>query len=126
MSVLSASIPEESEWVYRIFDRRSVSIKAKNDNIRKLAVIDLATGLPFTVEVPESVSAEAIEVEKAYFASMRVYTAKNLAGVVPEYFEFFQVVDVDRSMDDFIKAYWLYPRHIKFELVEAEELDSTA
>jgi len=29
---------------------------------------------------------------------------------------------VDQSMEDFIKAYWLYPKLIRFELAEAEPL----
>jgi len=42
--------------------------------------------------------------------------------VAPEYIEFFKVLDVDQIAEDFIKAYWIYPKYIKFELVEVEPL----
>ena len=111
-----------SNWVYRIFDRRTVSIKAKNDEVRKIAAIDLATNLPFAIEVPSNMSMESFELEKAIYASLKVYTAQNVEGVSSEYVEFFKVIDVDQTTEDFIKAYWLYPKLIKFELVEIESI----
>ena len=119
---LSVSSENRIDWVYRIFDRRTVSVKAKNDQVRKIAAVDLLTSLPFVVEVPIDVSMENLEIEKAYFASLKVYTARNIEGAASEYVEFFEVLDVDQSMEDFIKAYWLYPKLIRFELVEAEPL----
>ncbi len=118
------SISEDKlEWVYRIFDRRAISIKAKNESVRKIAAVDLLTSLPFGVDVPKGVPIENLEAEKAYYASLNVYTSKNVEGVQPEYMDFFQVIDVDQSMEDFIKAYWLYPKLIKFEVVEIEPLN---
>ncbi len=119
---MSVSSKNSNDWVYRIFDRRTVSIKAKNEQVRKLAAVDLSTSLPFGIDVPADVPMESLEVEKAYFASLKVYTAKDLKTVPPEFVEFFGVLDVDQPMEDFIKAYWLYPKLIKFELVEAEPL----
>jgi hypothetical protein len=84
--------------------------------------MDLLTNLPFGIEVPENVPIEIVEIDKAYFASLKVYTARNIAGVPPDLVEFFEVLDVDQSMEDFIKTYWLYPKLIKFELVEVEPL----
>ncbi|HTY74619.1 MAG TPA: hypothetical protein VMD05_03535 [Candidatus Nanoarchaeia archaeon] len=118
--VLSDSLSKASEWVYRIFDRRTISIKAKNDKVRKIAAVDLATNLSFAIDVPMEVSLESLEVSKEYFASIKVYTAQNTEAAPPGAAEFFKVVDVDRPMDEFIKAYWLYPKMIKFELVEFE------
>jgi hypothetical protein len=63
-----------------------------------------------------------VEVEKAYMARFKVYTARDAADAAPDYVEFFQVLDVDQAAEDFIKAYWMYPKYIKFELVEAEPL----
>ncbi len=118
------SISEDKlEWVYRIFDRRAISIKAKNEAVRKIAAVDLLTSLPFGIDVPKGVPIENLEAEKAYYASLNVYTSKNVEGVQPEYMDFFQVIDVDQSMEDFIKAYWLYPKLIKFEVVEIEPLN---
>ena len=122
MLFLSVSSENRIDWVYRIFERRTVSVKAKNEQVRKIAAVDLLTSLPFGVEVPIDVPMENLEIEKAYFASLKVYTARNIEGTAPEYVEFFEVLDVDQSIEDFIKAYWLYPKLIRFELVEAEPL----
>ncbi len=120
MLFLSISSKNSQGWVYRIFDRRTVSVKAKNEDVRKIAAIDLQTNLPFGIEVPEAVPMQNIEIDKAYFALLKVYTAQNVNDVPPENMDFFKVLDVEQSMEDFIKAYWIYPKLIKFELVEAE------
>ena len=119
---MSDSLSKPSNWVYRIFDRRTISVRAKNEQARKLAAVDLVTNLPFAVEVPMEVALESLEVAKEYFASMKVYTTQKIEDVPPDFAEFFEVVDVDHSMDEFIKAYWLFPKMIKFELVEAEPI----
>ncbi len=119
---MSTSPEKENNWVYRIFDRRPVSVKAKNEQVRKIAAIDVSTNLPFAIDVPAEVSLDDVEVEKAYLAALKVYTARNIEGVAPEYNEFFNVLDVDQAIEDFIKAYWVYPKHIRFELVEVEPL----
>jgi hypothetical protein len=122
VSILSASLGKSTDWNYRIFDRRTISIKGKNEEVRKLATIDLQTNIPFSIEVPKEISLETLEVEKTYYVSLKVYTARDTPGITPDLTEFFQVLDVDQSMEDFIKTYWLYPKLIKFELVEAELL----
>jgi len=61
-----------------------------------------------------------VEVEKAYLAASKVYTARNVEGVAPEYIEFFKGLDVYQNAQDFIKAYWIYSEYIQFELVEME------
>jgi len=97
-------------------------VKGINNEVRKIAVVDLSTNLPFGIDVPSEVKMEELEVEKAYFASLKVYTAQKTENVPKEFVEFFNVLDVDQSIEDFIKAYWLYPKLIRFELVEAEPL----
>ena len=120
-TVLTAS-KNEADWVFRIFDRRPISIKAKNEQVRKIAAVDVATNMPFGLDVPLGVPLEQVEVEKAYTVRFKVYTARNAADVAPDYVEFFRVLDVDQAAEDFIKAYWMYPKYIKFELVELEPL----
>ena len=119
MSVFS---DKTENWVYRIFDRRTVSVKGRNEQVRKIAVVDLQTNVPFAIEVPGDVSWDGVESEKSYYVSLKVYTAREIVGVPPDFVDFFEAVDVDQSIEDFIKAYWLYPKLIKFELVEAEPL----
>jgi hypothetical protein len=85
-----------------------------------MAAIDLVTNLPFAIEVPHSISLDSVDLENAIYASLKVYTAENIGGVPQEYVEFFKVLDVDQSIEDFIKAYWLFPTLIRFELVEME------
>jgi hypothetical protein len=65
---------------------------------------------------------DTLEVGKAYFVTFKVYTLKKVPDVSNDFVEFFQNVDVDQSVEDFIKAYWLFPTYIKFELAEAEPL----
>ncbi len=119
---MSVSSENKVDWVYRIFDRRPVSLKAKNEQVRKIAAIDLSTNLPFGLEVPENVSLKDVEVEKSYLAAFKVYTARNVEGVTPECVEFFEVLDVDQTAEAFIKVYWVYPKLVKFELVEVEPM----
>jgi hypothetical protein len=116
---LSVSSDNGIGWIFRIFDRRTILVKAKNEQVQKIAVVDLSTNLPFSIDISKNVS---IKIEKTYFASLKVYTARNVSGVSTDALEFFEVLDVDQSIEDFIKMYWLYPKLIKFELVEAEPL----
>jgi hypothetical protein len=97
-------------------------VKGKSDDARKLSVIDALTGLPFPLEVPTDFEMQRLDMEKGYFATFKIYTLKKAEGVTAEFVEFFQVLDVDQKTEDFIKAYWLYPSYIRFELVEAEPL----
>jgi hypothetical protein len=122
LEVSFLSVPTENRinWVYRVFDRRTISIKAMNKEVRKIAAIDLKTNLPFTIEVPTEVSMESLVLEKAYYASLKVYTDREVKDVQQDFIPFFKVVDVDQPIEDFIKAYWLYPKLIRFELVEVE------
>jgi hypothetical protein len=118
---MSASLDIESDWNFRVFDKRLVVVKAKNESVRKVAVVDVVTNLPFAVEVPGMVSMQELSVDKEYLANFRVYTSKNLEGVDEDFTDFFEALDVDQSIEDFIKAYWVYPSKIRFELIDVEE-----
>ena len=124
VNFLSASLNIESDWNFRVLEKRLVVVKTKAENVGKIAVLDSATNLMFTVEVKENISQTPISqltAGKEYLFNIRVLTSKNLEDVKPDAISFFEAVDIEQSMDDFIKAYWLYPTKIRFQLVEAEE-----
>ena len=58
---------------------------------------------------------------KEYIFNLKVETSKNLDSVKADAISFFEAVDIDQTMEDFIKAYWLYPTKVRFQLTEAEE-----
>jgi hypothetical protein len=121
---LSASLNIENDWNFRALEKRLVVVKTKNENIGKVAVLDASTNLMVTVEVSQKVSATPITqltAGKEYLFNIRVLTSKNLDDVKADAISFFEAVDIEQSMDDFIKAYWLYPSKIRFQLTEAEE-----
>ena len=118
---MSDSLDVESDWNFRVFDKRLVVVKAKNVNVRKVAVLDVLTSLPFAVEVPDLISMEELTVGTEYLANLRVYTSKNLEGVDEDFTDFFEALDVDQSIEDFMNAYWIYPSKIRFELIDVEE-----
>ena len=93
----------------------------KNENVRKAAATDVLTNLPFAINVPENIPMENLQTEKEYLAQLKVYTSNNLEGIDEEFFNFFDAVDIDQALDDFIKAYWVYPSKIRFELADLEE-----
>jgi len=118
---MSASLDIAGDWNFRVSDKRLIVVKAKNDGARKVAALDVLTNLPFAVEVPEVISMQKLIAGKDYLANLRVYTSKNLEGVDSEFTDFFEALDIDQSIEDFIKAYWVYPSKIRFELVDVEE-----
>jgi hypothetical protein len=119
---VSASLDKNSDWNYRSIDSRPVTVKGKNGDIRKVSVIDVLTGLPFPLETPTDFDMRSLDIEKGYFATFKIYTLKKVEGVPADFVEFFEVLDVGQKTEDFIKAYWLYPTYISFELVETEPL----
>jgi hypothetical protein len=88
--------------------------------MRKAVAIDLVVNLPFAIQISEEVSVEAIEAEKTFSATLKVYTSKSVESVESEHMEFFEVLDVDQRFEDFVKAYWMYPNYITFELTKIE------
>jgi hypothetical protein len=118
---MSASWDIASDWNFRVFDKRLLVVKTKNESVRKVAVLDVLTNLTFAVELPETISIQELIVDKEYLADLRVYTAKNVEGVDRDFVNFFEALDIDQSIEDFIKAYWVYPSKIRFELEDIEE-----
>ena len=118
---MSASLDVESDWNFRVFDKRLVVVKSKNDGVRKAAVLDVLTNLMFAFEVPDMISMEELIINGEILTNLRVYTSKNVGDVESDFVDFFSALDVDQDMEDFIKAYWIYPNKIRFELVDIEE-----
>jgi hypothetical protein len=118
---MSAPLDMESDWNFRILDKRLIVVKTKNESVHKVAVLDVLTNLTFALEVPDTISMQELIAEKEYLANLKVYTSKNLKSVDKDFINFFEALDVDQSIEDFIKAYWIYPSKIRFELVDVEE-----
>jgi hypothetical protein len=118
---MSASLDVNNDWNFRVFDKRLIVVKTKNETVRKAAVLDVLTNLTFAVEIPDMISMQELAVNHEYLANLRVYTQKNVSDVDEEFVNFFEALDVDQSIEDFIKAYWIYPGKIRFELVDTEE-----
>ena len=118
---MSASLNQETDWNYRKTDQRLIVVKTKNENVHKAAVLDVLTNLTFAINVPENIPMKDLQPEKEYLAQLKVFTSKSLEGIDKEFFNFFDALDVDQATEDFIKAYWIYPSKIRFELAEVEE-----
>ncbi len=118
---MSASFNQETDWNYRKTDQRLIVVKTKNENIHKAAALDVLTNLSFSIDIPENITIGDLLLEKEYLAQLKVYTSKNLEGIDKEFFNFFDAFDIDQAMEDFIKAYWVYPSKIRFELETIEE-----
>ena len=101
--------------------QRLIVMKTKAESVRKAAALDVLTNLPLALSIPKELAMEDLAADKEYLASLKVYTSKNLQMVDEEFINFFDAVDVDQNVEDFIKAYWVYPDKIRFELVEVEE-----
>ena len=118
---MSGSLDRQANWNFRKTEQRLVVIKTKNQEVRKAAALDSFTNLTFAIEIPENISLENLQVEKEYLARLSVYTSGILVGIDAEFVNFFDAIDVDQKMEDFIKAYWVYPSKIRFELADLEE-----
>ncbi len=117
---LSISPKLQNEWNFRIIASRQIIVKGNNPQVRRISAIDVLTKTPFPLEVPKDFPLDTLKIEKSYYVTFKVYTLKDMKNMTADFIEFFEAVDVDQSIEDFIKAYWLYPDHIKFELAEAE------
>jgi hypothetical protein len=118
---LSASIDVESDWNFRIFDKRLVVVKTKTESNHKVAVLDVLTNLMFTIQVPETIPLEQLTPNHEYLFNLRVLTSKLVDDVDKDFVGFFKALDIDQSIEDFIKAYWVYPTKVRFQLEEIEE-----
>jgi hypothetical protein len=120
---LSASLDVESDWNFRKQDKRLVTVKTKAEHIHKVAVMDALTNIMFMVEVPanSATTLEQLELGKEYLFNLKVLTSKNLNDIKPDAISFFETIDIDQPIEDFIQAYWLHPSKVRFQLAEAEE-----
>ena len=118
---MSASLNQQTNWNYRKTEERLVVIKTKSQKVRKASAQDILTNLPFTIEIPENICIEDLQEEKEYLAHLKVYTSTDLAGIDTEFMNFFDTLDIDQPIENFIKAYWVYPSKIRFELADLEE-----
>jgi hypothetical protein len=118
---MSASLDVASNWNFRVFDKRLVVVKTKNDKVRKIAALDILTNLTIAIEIPQTIRMQNVETNKEYLTNLKVYTSKNLNDIDADYINFFQALDIDQSIENFIKAYWLYPSKIRFQLDSLEE-----
>ena len=66
-------------------------------------------------------SIQELKVGQNFLANLRVYTSKNLEGIDKDFTDFFEALDIDQNIEDFIKVYWIYPTKIRFELTDLEE-----
>jgi hypothetical protein len=118
---MSASMNVESEWNFRIIEKRLVTIKAKNEAARSVSALDILTNMKFNVEVTETVDIKTLMPDTQYVLTLNVYTSKIIEGIDIEFVGFFEAVDIDQEMEDFIRSYVVYPTKTRFELIEAEE-----
>lgn len=119
---LSGSLGQDREqWNFRLTTQRLIVVKTVAASVRKAAVLDVFTNLSIALNIPETFAMETLQADKQYLASFKVYTSKDLEGVDSEFVNFFGALDVDQNIEDFIKAFWVYPGKIWFELVEVEE-----
>lgn len=118
---MSAALNQETDWNYRIVDQRLIVVKTKNENVHKMAALDVLTNLPIAFTVAPDIPMENLQAEKEYLAHLKVYTSKDMQGIDRDFISFFEALDIDQSIEDFIKAYWIYPSKIRFELVDMEE-----
>jgi hypothetical protein len=121
LNIMSAFSDVAGNWNFRIFDKRLIVVKSKNNSVHKIAVLDVLTNLTFAVEVPEMIPMQELGVDEEYLANLKVYTSKNIESVDGRFVNFFQALDIDQSIEDFFKVYWIYPGKIRFELVDIEE-----
>ena len=94
---MSASLNVESDWNFRVSDKRLVVVKSKNEVARKVAVLDVLTNLMFATHIPDSVDMGQFVVEREYLFDLRVYTSKFVGEVDKEFVGFFEA-DIDQSM----------------------------
>jgi hypothetical protein len=110
-----------SEWNFRITNQRLIILKTKNEKVRKAAALDVLTNLHFTLDIPAEIDIEKLYIEKEYLATINVYSSSNLDGVDKDFINFFGISDVNQSIENFLKTYWIYPGKIRFLIVNLEE-----
>jgi hypothetical protein len=118
---LSAALNHKAEWNYRVVEHRLIVVKTKNETAHEVAVLDVLTNLSIAVDVAPDIPMEKLQAGKQYLANINVYTSMDVEGVEKDFLGFFEALDINQSIGDFIKAYWVYPTKIRFLLTDAEE-----
>ena len=121
LGIFVSSLDAANNWNFRIYDKRLVIARTINENARTVTVLDVLTNIPFTLEAPNIASLQKLILGKEFLANLKVYTSKNVEGVAADFTNFFEALDIDQEIEDFIRAYWIYHDKIRFELVEVEE-----
>jgi hypothetical protein len=49
---------------------------------------------------------------------LKVNTSESLEGIYEEYINSFNALDVDQAFENFIRAYWIFPDKIRFDLAD--------
>jgi hypothetical protein len=112
---------DTKDWNFRKTTQRLILVKTTSAQIRRAAALDVLTNLSFTLSIPAYYDIDSLKIDKQYYATLKIYTSQDLQGVDSEFMDFFDELDVDQTPEDFIKAYWVYPAKISFELQEVEE-----
>jgi hypothetical protein len=121
LGIFVSSSDAANDWNFRIYDKRLVIARTINEGANTVTVLDILTNIPFTLENPNIVSLDTLILGKEFLANLKVYSSKNVEGVAADFTNFFEVLDIDQEIEDFIRAYWIYPDKIRFELVDLEE-----
>jgi len=118
---MPTSLDFESKWNFRVADNRLIVVKTKNESVSKVAVLDVLTNLMFAIEVPDPGKMKEFAINKEYLFNLKVYTSKDLTNMDKEFLSFFEALDINQSIEDFIKAYWVCPSKILVQLQSKEE-----
>jgi hypothetical protein len=119
--IFVSSLDAANAWNFRIYDKRLVIARTINEGASTVAVLDVLTNIPFILETPNVASLQTLIIGKEFLANLKVYTSKNVEGVFADFTNFFEALDIDQEIEDFIRAYWIYPNKVRFELVDVEE-----
>jgi hypothetical protein len=121
VGIFVSSLDAANKWNFRIYDKRLVIARTINKGVSTVTVLDVLTNIPFTLETPNIAFLKTLILGKEFLADLKVYTSKNVEGVAADFTNFFEALDIDQEIEDFIRAYWIYPDKIRFELVDVEE-----
>jgi hypothetical protein len=121
LGIFVSSSDAVNDWNFRIYDKRLVIARNINESLSAVTVLDVLTNIPFVLETANIASLKTLILGKEFLANLKVYTSKNVEGVAADFTNFFEALDIDQEIEDFIRAYWIYPGKIRFELVEVEE-----
>lgn len=123
---MATSLNEYGNWIFRVKERILVNILSIDKRTRKITLRDPRRSLPISVDISKNISLTNLLVGKEYLVNLKIYTSKDLQDVDGDFISFFEEVDVDQSIDNFIKAYWIYPTKIKFKVESIEPVGGSS